>query len=242
MENKMTTGIYMLAFDGTHKVYIGQSKHIEYRFSEHCRDLLGGTHSAKMLEAYTSFGIPEYEILEICEQDNMDALENSHIKLWNSVEDGFNTMYKAGDYPILFGERNPKCNYTNEQILEVVILLAENSLLHIDISNKVGVTKTVVDLISNGTTHTWVKDTLPVEYTKMLSQIGVSSAAKSSKIGSIISRAMRNKKYPDIISPEGIVYEVLNAREFSREHGLGQSALNALLNFKAKSHKGWKLA
>lgn len=42
------------------------------------------------------------------------------------------------------------------------------------------------------------------------------------------------------VSPSGEVVEVTNLSKFSRENGLSNGKLSALLNGKRKSHKGWK--
>lgn len=56
------------------------------------------------------------------------------------------------------------------------------------------------------------------------------------------SVSARPTKYPDIKDPTNRVHSVVNAREFSKSHGLDQSALIKVLNYKQKSHKGWTLA
>jgi len=50
--------------------------------------------------------------------------------------------------------------------------------------------------------------------------------------------------YPEIISPENIMYRIKfnTAAAFAKEHGLDQSALRHVLHGHANSHKGWKLA
>ena len=48
--------------------------------------------------------------------------------------------------------------------------------------------------------------------------------------------------YPNVVSPEGIVYIIeSNAKKFALDHGLHQGHFAELLRKKLKSHKGWKL-
>lgn len=42
------------------------------------------------------------------------------------------------------------------------------------------------------------------------------------------------------ISPEGTTYEFMNQSRFADEHGLSRKQINACLNGRSKSHKGWK--
>lgn len=57
-----------------------------------------------------------------------------------------------------------------------------------------------------------------------------------------MSRGQRPQGFPDVISPDGVVYEVINASQFSREHNLNSSSLIALMNGRQNSTKGWRLA
>ena len=79
----MSTGIYKIENLLNHKVYIGQSVHIETRWGEHCRK------SAKSLvgKAIQKYGKENFsfEILEQCEQDKLNEREEFFIKLYNSV-------------------------------------------------------------------------------------------------------------------------------------------------------------
>lgn len=44
-----------------------------------------------------------------------------------------------------------------------------------------------------------------------------------------------------IMDPEKNIHEVFNQKEFAKQHGLDHSCLNAVLNNKRKTHKGWRL-
>jgi group I intron endonuclease len=99
----MTSGIYKLKFEGTSKVYIGQSVNIEKRFKEHIRSLKNRTSAKKLLSGFDTFGHPSIVILEECkDKDLMSLLENSYIQTYESFVSGFNSLEHAEDTPISF--------------------------------------------------------------------------------------------------------------------------------------------
>ena len=69
----MSIGIYKIENLLNHKIYIGQSKHIEKRFLEHCKL------SAKSLvgKAISKYGKENFsfEILEECNESELDEKE-----------------------------------------------------------------------------------------------------------------------------------------------------------------------
>lgn len=72
----MTTGIYQLTFeDGS--IYIGQAINIEKRYEEHLTQLINGTHSVKMREAFSRSGstLPSVKIIIECHRDYLDIFE-----------------------------------------------------------------------------------------------------------------------------------------------------------------------
>ena len=96
----MTCGIYLLRFNGTKAVYVGQSINIEERYSSHIRYMRAKTTSHKLQYAYDTYGIPTLEILVECDKELLNETENEAIAIFNSVENGFNTLSNAEDLPI----------------------------------------------------------------------------------------------------------------------------------------------
>lgn len=167
----MTVGIYMLSWPQTHKVYIGQSEvSIEDRFAKHCRDLRNETHSIKMNAAYQEFGLPTIEIIEECSIEQLDARENYHIKLWNAVDDGFNTMYCATKGTSgLHGEAHPASKYLDKQLLQVLDLLIDDSnFTQKEISNITGVSTSVIADISSCRQYNRILKLHPDKHNKLL--------------------------------------------------------------------------
>jgi group I intron endonuclease len=232
----MTTGIYKLNFIGTDKVYIGQSVHIELRFKQHITNLIVGHSSQKLQEAYNNFGPPKLEILLECTKKDIDSAETEAIGIFNSVNNGFNTLEVALDIPRFTGEEHGRALYSNKQILEAFNILVSNPLIsYTKISSITGVSPENLYLIGNGSNHRWLEEQYPHEYKIMLSHVGTRKATCQ-------SASNRGVVYPNIISPDGKVYSVENIRGFAITHGLDQAHLGQVLRFKAKTHKGWKLA
>lgn len=167
----MSCGIYILEFNNTSKVYVGQQKNIEKRYTGHLWLLEKGCHSKKLQEAYCTYGIPKLTIILECSVDELDICENEAIGLYNSVSDGFNTLEFAESTPTYnkVGEEHCNCKYTNIQLIEAVKLICLNTISLKDISEMVEVDYSTIRGISNGTRFTWLADVIPDLYKKMLS-------------------------------------------------------------------------
>ena len=229
----MTCGIYKLNFTGTEKIYIGQSNNIEFRYSQHQSKFRCGTASKSLTAAYYLYGMPTYEVLVECSESELDDYENGAIEVYDAIINGFNTCSMSGTRTSLEGEKNPASKYTNNQLLEVFNLLVSTDLSQPQIAEVSGVSKQVVNHLSNGHKYLWLEEVYPEKYAVLKVKRGTrKSGSKSAKERGII--------YPKIVSPEGVVYEVDNTSEFSRVHSLDSGHLGKLLNYKANSHKGWR--
>lgn len=225
----MTCGTYKLEFAGTNKSYIGQSINIEHRFYEHLKSFKNKDASTKMQEAYSLYGKPTLSIIIECSTHELDTCENEAISIWNAVDNGFNTNYCANGGANLRGEDNPRSLYTNAQILQVLNLLITNDGLSlVDISELTNVSVNTVWSVSSGTTHKWLKDIDENLYLKLIS---------SKK-----ERIYKSKNYPIVLSPIGIEYKIEHLSNFAKEHKLHLGSLHAVLHKNRLSHKGWKLA
>jgi hypothetical protein len=100
------------------------------------------------------------------------------------------------------------------------------------IAARYNVSDTIVEEISAGTTHAWLKDEYPEEWAIILEK------KKSRRYTSHSGKA-----YPPVISPEGILYNIdTNAKAFAIANNLQPGHFGDLLRGKIKQHKGWKLA
>lgn len=229
----MTTGIYKLTFEGTKKVYIGQSGNCEARYTQHKNKLLKHKAPKKLQEAYNLYGMPIFSILDICSLDKLDDLEVSRIKEYNSYKEGFNNTEGGDATPILRGIDNGNALYTVEDYWNVLYFLGIPGYSWKEIEKETGVSHSVISHISSGESHHWLADKFPEEYEKL-------EVIRNSEIGRK-SAFMQGIRYPRIISPEGIEYEVTHCTNFAKEHNLLQPKLHGVLTGTRGHHKGWHL-
>lgn len=222
----MTTGIYKISFKNTDKVYIGQSQNIENRWKHHLSDLRKRKAPEKLQHAYDVYGIDTFEIVLECEIQELDSAEKEAIEIYNSCNNGFNSLPDSRA-PIMCGEDNPNSSKSTEKYIAVLRLLVQENprLSKRQVSNVTGVSLYTVRHIAALESHAWLKDVLPQEYEKLKKQ-------KSYLF-------YRGIQYPKLISPEGVEYEVLNITQFAKTHGLLQPKLSELFKGTRKKHMGW---
>ncbi len=232
----MTCGIYLLKFIGTNKVYIGQSVNIEYRYRKHLQKLRNGSHNYKMLKAFEDYGEPILQILldNLCKEE-LSAAEQEAFAIFNCIDNGFNVSRETEISGT--GDKNPASKYSNEKIEEVFFLLLDLNNRYKDIEEKTGVSLSTVRHISNSEAHLWLKEKYPAEYSELEKSKGLLRQQSTN------SAESRGILYPQIVSPEGVVYTVKNVAQFAREHNLDNSSLSKVLKKRPKylSHKGWKI-
>lgn len=232
----MTCGIYRLIFEGTTKIYVGQSEYIEGRFTRHLREMRQRTSSIKLNEAYELFGPPTLDILSECSSRELDSFETETIEIFNSVKDGFNTYNAARGTSSICGQQHHNSKFSREQILEAFFLLLDPNNLIKDISRLTGIPIGSLNCLSRGASHSYLSEEYPKEYAELLSLVG-------KRIGLSNSAKQRGKIYPEIMSPTGEVYRVDNIAQFAKTHGIEMHGLCSVLN-KRKNRKtvsGWTL-
>ncbi len=232
----MTIGIYKLVFNGTNKIYVGQSLNIEKRLCAHMSLLRRGLHAKKLQDAYNTYGTPILEVILECEENELDVLEDIYLNKLNVVVSGFNTCRRAGGGSSLEGEDVSTSKYTNAQIEEAFLLLVNNpEKSSKEIHELTGVSKYMVDSISAFKSHKRLERLYPEEYAILKARDRSKSLAKNKTLKDIGSN------YPPIVSPEGIEYIVENCSQFSKTHGLNNAHVIQVLKGKEKQHKGWKI-
>lgn len=231
----MTIGIYKLCFNGTDKVYIGQSIHIEKRYATHLNELKNGTHSYKLQKAYAEYGIPILNILEVIPEQSLDESEELYINKYNSCANGYNTANRSAG-GISIGENNGLSKYSNKQIIEAVELIVEFPDISLKIvADTLDISWDTIKQIARGTQYKWLADIIPETYNKLMALKGTRASVSNSAKG-------KGKVYPLIMSPIGELFNVENCKVFAEQHELQQSNLIQVLNGNRKTHKGWKLA
>lgn len=238
----MTCGIYKISFNGTDKVYIGQSTDCNRRLSEHKKLCKSGKWPKKLQEAYLTYGDFMFEILLECAPEELSYLENLAIELYDSYSNGLNGVSTAESMPInhTFGEDHPNSKYSNKQLLEVLDLLTNPSLSFNEISSITLVHRSTINSIARGVGALWLKTKYPDKWN--LAQ-DVRKDRNSIVLSKSNSASSKGIEYPKIKSPNGEIFKVTNIRAFAREHGLDSSSLAKLLKRKEHyhSHKGWTI-
>lgn len=223
----MTSGIYLLKFTGTDKLYVGQSTNCEERYVRHINSFRKGTHAKKLQEAYELYGMPVLEIILEASKEELDSIEIEAIEIYNSFYNGFNST--RGGNSTVYGEFNPAAKYTRQQYIDILNYLVDDNMSWPQIAELTNTTKFVVSHICSKESHAWLAKEFPEQYAKLNNTVGRKSAM------------MQGIKYPKIVSPTGTVFTVEHCTNFAKEHGLLQSKLWEVLNGSRKTHKGWHL-
>lgn len=130
----MTIGIYKIENLLTHKIYIGQSVHIETRWSEHCRPSANSVIS----NAIHKYGKDNFsfEILKKCKESELDKWEEYYINFYNSiVPNGYNVEEKVE------GSKNIFSKYSKETFQNIIYDIKFSTLSFNDIANKYSLIK-----------------------------------------------------------------------------------------------------
>lgn len=103
IEDEKNHGIYIIKNIKNGKVYIGQTRAgFRKRFLKHVSGFkCNSGHTQKFIDDYKIYGQDSFvfEILEIENDDSkLDSLERKYIKMFNSVEDGYNTQEGGNSY------------------------------------------------------------------------------------------------------------------------------------------------
>lgn len=228
----MTCGIYKLVFEGTDKIYIGYSKNIEKRLSQHIDYLRNNRSSKKLQQAYSTYGSPTIEIIAECPEAELKSLEIEIISIYDTYNTGLNSTIGGDGALGEQGEDNHNASHSNEVYYSVL-----KELIHIpikvleEVSKTTGVSIAIVSNISNGTSHMWLKEKYPDEYSTLESIRNTGRRSKYSTTG--VSNIL--------VSPEGVQVTINNISEFSKQYGLLQPKVSDVLNGLRKTHKGWHL-
>lgn len=87
-------GIYSITNKYNKKVYIGKSKDIIHRWSEHEKDLVKNKHhSAKLQEDFITYGgieAFEFNVVELCEASELNEKEKFYFEKFDSISNGYN--------------------------------------------------------------------------------------------------------------------------------------------------------
>lgn len=98
--DKVVTGIYKITYIPTGECYVGQAVDVNKRWQEHCKCGCGidTPASNKLYNAMQKYGIWNFtfELLDSCKKEELNEKETTYIKLFNSVNAGYNTSSGIG--------------------------------------------------------------------------------------------------------------------------------------------------
>lgn len=119
----MVSGIYCITNKVNNKKYIGQSKNIFSRWSEHYRTATSNSDRCSSIhKAIKKYGIENFnfEILELCAINKLDELEIQYIKLFKETGNILYNLTDGGDGgAIMYGEENPNAILTNDEVYDI---------------------------------------------------------------------------------------------------------------------------
>lgn len=148
-------GIYKIENLINHKIYIGQSVHIERRWSEHC---FSSTKSI-ISNAIKKYGKQNFsfQVIEECSEDELDEKEIFYIKKFNCiVPNGYNIKdYVEGNETIF-------SYYDKDTFQSIVSDIKDRKISFQEISEKYDITKRLVYYINSGEIHHIPNESYPL--------------------------------------------------------------------------------
>ena len=160
----MSIGIYKIENLINHKIYIGQSIHIETRWQEHCRNssesLIG-----KAIKKYGKQNFSFQILEEVTDITSLDDLEAKYIKQFNSLTPkGYNIV-------LIDSQQHHQFNkYTYDVFKEIINDIKNSSLSFQEISDKYDLDISMVYYLNRGTYHVISNETYPLRPVKDISK------------------------------------------------------------------------
>jgi hypothetical protein len=155
----MSIGVYKIENLLTHKIYIGQSMHIETRWQEHCR-LSSNSVISNAIHKYGKENF-SFEILQECKEEELNAIEEHYIQLYDSViPNGYNVEEKVD------GGRNYFLHYSKETFKNIVSDIKFSDLSFTEIADKYAIDTSMVYYINRGSVHTISDEAYPLRKVK----------------------------------------------------------------------------
>lgn len=148
----MSMGIYKITNKINNKSYIGQSIHIEDRWTDekYCAfEPTAHRYNTILSQAFRKYGIDNFvfEILEQCSQEELNEKEKYYIQKYDSYYNGYNATM-GGE-----GNIHNEIKITKEELLEIYDLLLNSTISQKDIAIKYNVGEDTISNINHGKTR-----------------------------------------------------------------------------------------
>lgn len=130
--------------------YIGQTKDYKKRFADHRAMMYGKQPNKKLYKAFQQFGINNFIFEVIDYGSNYNELERKWIKYYNSYQNGYNQTLGGEEPPVYYGEENPSCTHSDDEVKIVQNLLINTTLSSKEIGKITGYDDTAITRINKG--------------------------------------------------------------------------------------------
>ena len=145
----MSCGIYKITNKINNHSYIGQSVNIESRWTDEKARAFNPnseSYNTTLSRAFRKYGVDNFsfEILVLCEKQELDNKEKYFISLYNTYHDGYNETTGGNGTP------NICVKLTKEQVEEIYLLLKNTSIPQGEIAKQFNVGQDVISTINNG--------------------------------------------------------------------------------------------
>lgn len=107
-------GIYKITNKNTGETYIGQATNIERRIQEHKQIRRQTIDSYINILGVDNF---DFEILQECEESELDSLEQHYIEEYNSIENGYNLQ--IGGFNNSIGSGNGRAKLSDKDVVNI---------------------------------------------------------------------------------------------------------------------------
>lgn len=146
----MSCGIYKITNLVNNKIYIGQSIDIEDRWNKEKTRAFRPSYehyNKTLFKAFRKYGLSnfKFEIVQQCEIQELDELEQYYINLYNSYIEGYNDTIGGQ-----LGNHGNSVKISKEQLLEIYELLQNSTLSQKEIAIKFNVGQDVISTINQG--------------------------------------------------------------------------------------------
>lgn len=172
------SGIYKIINVIDKKVYIGQSIHLSKREKEHFKDLGLNKHANRHLQyAFNEYGKENFlfEILEHCEESELDNREIYYINLYNATNCIYGYNIRDGGARGSFGDETKeklmrkKMGIPENIVFEIKKELAQGKT-RIEIKNKYNITQSAIDAIANAKTYIYINSQVNEKLKKLANE------------------------------------------------------------------------
>lgn len=150
----MKKAIYKITNKINNKIYIGQSKNPQHRWSQHKYKARNNKDNSLLYKAINKYGIENFDFSIIGWFEDYNEKEKYYIKYFNCLSpNGYNILEGGEKPPCRYGEDHPNSIYSQEIINNIIKDLLSHKYTQKQIELKYNVKQQLVTSINRGVTH-----------------------------------------------------------------------------------------